>query len=102
MREAAFSNLKDQDTSVTWPQPGLPGTLHCMSNKGTGSGKGSDVATSAEKPKSAMETLVESFGDLFESQRKKLSKEEFKKAEQNFDRIISKARASRARRRETA
>jgi hypothetical protein len=73
-----------------------------MGGKGTGSRKGSYVATSAEKPKSAMATLVESFEDLVESQCKKLSKEEFKKAEQNFERIVSKARASRARRRETA
>jgi hypothetical protein len=73
-----------------------------MRRKGTHSRKGSYVATSAEKPKSAMTTLVESFENLVESQRKKLSKEEFKKAEENFERIVSKARASRARRRETA
>jgi hypothetical protein len=60
------------------------------------------MATSAEKPKSAMATLAGSFENLVESQRKKLSKEEFKKAEENFDRIVNKARASRARRRETA
>jgi hypothetical protein len=73
-----------------------------MSNKDTARKKGSDVATSAEKPKSAMATLTESFENLVESQRKKLGKEEFKKAEQNFERIVSKARASRGRRRETA
>jgi hypothetical protein len=73
-----------------------------MSNKDTATKKGSDVATSAEKPKSAMAALRESFENLVESQRKKLSKEEFKNAEQNFERIVSKARASRARRRETA
>jgi hypothetical protein len=60
------------------------------------------MATAAEKPKSAMATLVESFENLVESQRNKLSKEEFKRAEENFERIVSKARASRARRRETA
>lgn len=49
-----------------------------------------------------MAALTESFENLIESQRKKLGKEEFKKAEQNFERIVSKARASRARRRETA
>ncbi len=49
-----------------------------------------------------MAALAESFENLVESQRKKLSKEEFKKAEENFDRIVNKARASRARRRETA
>jgi len=60
------------------------------------------MATPAGKPKSAMAALVESFESLVESQRKKLSKEEFKKAEEKFDRIVSKARASRGRRRETA
>lgn len=73
-----------------------------MSNKNAPSTKGSDMATAAEKPKSAMATLAESFENLAESQRKKLSKNEFKKAEENFERIVSKARASRARRRETA
>lgn len=49
-----------------------------------------------------MANLAESFENLVESQRKKLSKEEFKKAEENFERIVNKARASRGRRRETA
>jgi hypothetical protein len=43
-----------------------------------------------------MATLAESFENLVESQRRKLSKEEFKKAEENFERIVNKARASRA------
>ena len=73
-----------------------------MSSKGTHPKKGSYVATSAEKPKSAMAALTESFENLVESQRKKLGKEEFKKAEENFERIVNKARASRGRRRETA
>jgi hypothetical protein len=73
-----------------------------MSNKDTASKKGSYVATSGEKPKSAMAALTESFENLVESQHKELSKEEFKKAEQNFERIVSKASASRARRRVTA
>ena len=73
-----------------------------MSNKDARSRKGSSMATSAEKPKSAMATLTESFENLVESQRKKLSKEEFKKAEEHFERIVNKSRASRALRRETA
>jgi hypothetical protein len=73
-----------------------------MSGKGTSSKKDSYVATSAEKPKSAVTALVESFENLIESQRKKLSKKELKKAEQNYERIVTKARASHARRRETA
>lgn len=73
-----------------------------MRNKDTLSKKELVMATSARKPKSAMATLTERFENLVEAQRKKLSGEEFKKAEQNFERIVSKARASRARRRETA
>jgi len=87
---------------VTWHRPVLPSKLHYMSNKDIAVKKGSGVATSAEKPKSAMAALTESLESLVESQRKKLGKEEFQKAEQNFERIVSKARASRARRRETA
>jgi len=60
------------------------------------------MAAPAGKSNSAVAALVESFETLVESQRKKLSKEEFKKAEANFERIVSKARASRERRRETA
>jgi ElaB/YqjD/DUF883 family membrane-anchored ribosome-binding protein len=60
------------------------------------------MAAPARKSKSAVAALVESFESLVESQRKKLSKEEFKKAEAKFERIVSKARASRGRRRETA
>ena len=73
-----------------------------MSKKDARSRKGSATAISAEKPKSAMAALAESFENLVESQRQKLSKEEFKKAEENFERIVNKARASRGRRRETA
>ena len=58
----------------------------------------------AAKPKSAMETLVDSFTELVEDARKRMSPEEFRKAEKGFDEIIDKARAraSRAGRRETA
>ena len=59
---------------------------------------------SKSKPKSAMETLVDAFDDLVEDARKRMSPEEFRRAEKNFDAIIdkAKARASRAGRRETA
>jgi hypothetical protein len=73
-----------------------------MSNPDTPSKKDSAMAAPARKSKSAMAALVESFESLVESQRKKISKEEFKKAEEKFDRIVTKARASRGRRRETA
>jgi len=56
------------------------------------------------KPKSAMDTLVDSFSDLVEDAKQRMSTEEFRKAEKKFDDIIdkAKARASRGGRRETA
>ncbi len=62
------------------------------------------MAKSKPKAKSAMETLVDSFSDLVEDARKRMSPEEFRRAEREFDEIVDKARAraSRAGRRETA
>jgi hypothetical protein len=62
------------------------------------------MAKSAPKPKSAMDTLVDSFGDLVADAKKRMSPEEFRQAEKGFDEIIdkAKARASRAGRRATA
>jgi hypothetical protein len=59
---------------------------------------------SAPKPKSAMDTLVDSFSDLVVDAKKRMSPEEFRQAEKEFDEIIDKARVrtSRAGRRETA
>jgi len=58
----------------------------------------------APKPKSAMDTLVDSFSDLVEDARERMSPEEFRQAEKEFDEIVNKvkARASRDGRRETA
>jgi hypothetical protein len=58
----------------------------------------------ASKPKSAMDELVDSFHDLVEDARKRMSPDEFQKAEKEFDKIIdkAKARASRGGQRETA
>ena len=62
------------------------------------------MAKSAPKPKSAMDTLVDSFSDLVADAQKRMSPEEFHRAEKKFDEIVDKARAraSRAGRRETA
>jgi hypothetical protein len=51
-----------------------------------------------------METLVDSFSDLVEEARERMSPEQFRQAEKEFDEIIdkAKARASRRGRRETA
>jgi hypothetical protein len=62
------------------------------------------MAKAATKSKSAMDELVDSFSDLVEDARERMSPEEFRKAEKGFDEIINKAkvRASRGGRRETA
>ncbi len=62
------------------------------------------MAKSKTKAKSAMETLVDSFSDLVDDARKRMSPEEFRRAEKEFDEIVdkSRARASRGGRRETA
>jgi hypothetical protein len=51
-----------------------------------------------------MDTLVDSFSDLVADAQKRMSPEEFRQAEKEFDKIVDKARAraSRAGRRETA
>ena len=51
-----------------------------------------------------MDALVDSFSELVEDARKRMSQEQFRRAEENFDKIINKAkaRASRDGRRETA
>jgi hypothetical protein len=56
------------------------------------------------KPKSAFDTLVESFSRLRDEARERMSPEEFQQAEKKFDEIVDnvKARASRDGRRETA
>jgi hypothetical protein len=58
----------------------------------------------AAKSKSAMDELVDSFHDLVEDARERMSPEEFQKAEKEFEKIIDKAkgRASGDGRRETA
>lgn len=62
------------------------------------------MAKSSAKAKSAMETLVDSFSDLIEEARERMTPEEFQQAEKKFDEIVdeAKARASRDGRRETA
>lgn len=62
------------------------------------------MAKSASRKKSAMETLVDSFSDLVAEAKERMSPEEFRQAEKEFDKIIDnvRARASRGGRRETA
>ena len=51
-----------------------------------------------------MDQLVDSFSDLVEDARQRMSPEEFQQAEEKFDEIVEsiKGRASRGGRRETA
>jgi len=51
-----------------------------------------------------MDALVDSFSDLVEDASERMSPEEFRQAEKEFDEIVNKvkARASRDGRRETA
>ncbi len=62
------------------------------------------MAKAAPKAKSAMDKLVDSFSDLVEEARERMSPDEFRRAEKEFDDIVNKvkARASRGGRRETA
>jgi hypothetical protein len=62
------------------------------------------MAKSAPKSKAAMETLVDSFSNLVAEAKERMSPEEFRSAEKEFDEIIdkAKARASRGGHRETA
>jgi hypothetical protein len=62
------------------------------------------MSKSAPKSKAPMEALVNSFSDLVEDARKRMSPEEFRQAEKEFDKIVDRAkvRASRGGRRETA
>jgi hypothetical protein len=60
------------------------------------------MAKPTAKPKSAMETLVDSVCQLRAEAQERMSPEEFAEAEKKFDEIVNKVRASRGRRRETA
>lgn len=48
------------------------------------------------KPKSAIEALTDKFNAMIEEQAGKMTDEEFKAAEEGFNRIVEKARASRS------
>jgi hypothetical protein len=62
------------------------------------------MAKAKLKSKSATDKLVESFSELVEDARKRMSQEQFRRAEESFDKVIkkAKARASRDGHRETA
>jgi hypothetical protein len=48
----------------------------------------------APKSKSATDKLVDSFSGIRSEAKKSMSEEEFRKAEEEFDRVVAKVRAS--------
>jgi hypothetical protein len=60
------------------------------------------MAKPVTKSKSAMETLVDSFSDLRDEAKQRMSEDEFREAEKKFHELANKVRASRGRKRETA
>lgn len=60
------------------------------------------MAKLTPKSKSPMETLVDSFSRIVSEAKERMSDEEFRQAEKKFDEVVTKVRASRGRRRETA
>jgi hypothetical protein len=60
------------------------------------------MAKSAPKPKSAMDTLIDSVCRLRSEAKERMSEEEFLQVEERFHELANKVRASRARKRETA
>jgi outer membrane protein assembly factor BamD (BamD/ComL family) len=60
------------------------------------------MAKAASKSKSALDTLIQSVSLLRSEAKERMSKEEFRQAEEKFDEVVSRVRASRGRKRETA
>jgi len=55
------------------------------------------MAESAPKSVSAMDKLVESFSRLRAEAKERMSDEEFRRADEGFDRIVARVRARRRR-----
>ena len=60
------------------------------------------MASSALKRKSAMDELVDRFGEVIDSGAKKMNDDELRQSEKKFNEIADRVAASRKRRRETA
>ena len=60
------------------------------------------MATSSTKQKSAMDELLDSFGEVIDSGAEKMNSEQLRKSEKKFTEIVDRVAASRKRRRETA
>jgi len=60
------------------------------------------VATSQAKPKSAMDTLLESMDELVDSAAEKMTPEELRKARKEINDVVDRAVVAHKRCRETA
>jgi hypothetical protein len=64
--------------------------------------KGPGTATSSTKQKSAMDELLDSFGEVIDSGAEKMNPRELIESEKKFNEIVDRVAAARKRRRETA
>lgn len=64
--------------------------------------KESRISKADKKPKSAMDALIESFGEVIDSGAKEMSPAQLRDSEKRFNEIADRVAASRKRRRETA
>jgi hypothetical protein len=60
------------------------------------------MASSTVKKKTAMDELLDSFGEVIDAGAEKMGSSELKKSEERFNEIADRVAASRKRRRETA
>jgi hypothetical protein len=60
------------------------------------------MATSRAKPKSAMDTLLESMDELLDSAAERMTTEELRKARKEINDVVDRAVVAHKRRRETA
>lgn len=60
------------------------------------------MAKAAPNSKPAMDALIDSVSRIRSEAKEQMSEEEFRQAEKKFDEVVSRVRASRGRKRETA
>jgi hypothetical protein len=64
--------------------------------------KETHMATSQAKPKSAMDTLLESMDELVDSAAERMTPDELRKAQKEINDVVDRAVVAHKRRRETA
>jgi len=60
------------------------------------------MSKSPPKPKSPLDTLIDSVSRIRAEAKERMSEDEFREVEEKFHQLANKVRASRARKRETA